>query len=495
MDTKTLAPCTMVIFGGTGDLTHRKLVPALYNLIRDGLLPEHFAVVCVGRKHKSKEEYLSELLCSTSRHSRFQVNTQTWKTLSDKIYYYRLEFSDSAGYKNLKGFLEDLDKNCGTLGNRLYYLAVSPEYFETITLNLKYNQMAESPGSWHRLVIEKPFGKSLETARYLNSIITDVFSEENIYRIDHYLGKEMLQNLLVFRFGNAMFENIWNSRYIDNIQITFSETVGVENRGGYYDSSGALRDMLQNHMLQLLSLVAMEPPASLETEAIRDEKVKLLRTLESMTPATICSNTVRGQFGEGSVNGEAVPGYRQENGVSLDSATESFAAVRLFIKNFRWGSMPFYLRTGKRLPEKCSQIVIEFKSLPDILYFKAYKGLMPNLLVIRIQPREGISFYFNAKKPGALNEITNVNMDFCQNCHFKGSSPEAYERLLSDALRKDATLFTRWDEIESSWRFIDSIANVWQNDKPDFPNYTPGTWGPQAAYELLARDGRKWWEI
>lgn len=495
MDNKIESPCIMTIFGGTGDLAHRKLIPALHNLAHEGFLPEEFAVVGIGRKAMSHVEYRNELLASVEKFSQYRTKSKIWEMFSNRIYYYSLDFNDSAAYAGLKNYLENIDEAVGTKGNRLYYLSVAPIYFETITLNLQKNVMAENKGSWQRVVIEKPFGRNLETAVYLNHIISDVFPVENIFRIDHYLGKEMLQNLLVIRFGNAMFESIWNSRYIDNIQITSSETVGVENRAEYYESSGALKDMLQNHMLQLLALVAMEPPASLDAKSIRNEKVKFLQSLAKMGPEIVKSNVIRGQYGDEAPEHSKVLGYRNENGINPSSNTETYVAMRLFAGNFRWGGMPFYLRTGKRMPEKATHIILEFKSMPEILYFKEYKGMQPNLLEIRIQPKEGISFSFNAKKPGTGNEITNVKMDFCQNCLYENNSPESYERLIADALRNDQTLFTSWEEIEASWSYVDAIANAWKNEKPDFPNYTPGTWGPHAADELLAKNGHHWWNI
>ncbi|MHB1394796.1 MAG: glucose-6-phosphate dehydrogenase [Clostridia bacterium] len=485
----------MVIFGGTGDLTHRKLIPALYNLAYKGLLPEEFAIVGIGRKTLNHIEYRNVLMSSVEKYSRYKIKPKIREVFVSKIYYYQMEFTNSASYEGLKTYLENIDDTMSTKGNRLYYLSVAPSFFETITINLQKHNMAENSGSWQRLVIEKPFGQNLETAKYLNSVISDVFPPESVFRIDHYLGKEMLQNLLVIRFGNAMFESIWNSRYIDNIQITSNETVGIENRAEYYDSAGALRDMLQNHMLQLLALVAMEAPAGIDAKSIKDEKVKFLRTLGKMNLDAIRSNVLRGQYSDGLLNGQPIAGYRNENGIDSSSNTETFIAMRLFAGNFRWGTMPFYLRTGKRMPEKTTNIVIEFKSLPEILYFKEYKGMQPNLLEIRIQPKEGISFSFNAKKPGTMNEITNVKMDFCQNCIYETNSPEAYERLIADTLRNDQTLFTSWDEIEASWGFVDNIAKEWQTEQPNFPNYHPGTWGPVEADELLAKNNHKWWNI
>ncbi|MDN5315892.1 MAG: glucose-6-phosphate 1-dehydrogenase [Thermoanaerobacterium sp.] len=475
----------MVIFGGTGDLTHRKLMPALYNLLYEKNLPENFCVVSVGRRDKTDDVYRNEVYESIRKYSRIKLDENLWKILRNKIYYQKFDFHDDDGYTRLKGFLNELDGNYKTDGNRIFYLAVAPEYFELIVEKLYEHGMVENSKSWQRVMIEKPFGKDFNSAKYLNKKITDVFSEKNTYRIDHYLGKEMLQNIMVIRFANVFFEPVWNNKYIDNVQISSSETVGIENRGGYYEKAGALRDMIQNHMLQLLTLTAMEPPVDLTTDSIHDEKVKVLKSLQELTPELVLKNAVRGQY----------EGYRNEDRVSPDSDTETFAALKVFVDNFRWAGVPFYIRTGKKLPVKSTEIIIQFKPLPGILYFKEYGGLMPNLLVIKIQPEEGVFLQFNAKKPGTLNKLIPVKMDFCQNCQVGMNSPEAYERLIYDALRGDSTLFTRWDEVEYSWKYVDKIADVWRNQKPDFPNYKPGTWGPMDADNLLLKDNFKWWNI
>ncbi|MFV9509951.1 glucose-6-phosphate dehydrogenase [Tepidibacillus sp. LV47] len=485
-----------VIFGGTGDLTYRKLIPALYNLHHENQLPEHFAVVSIGRRDKTSEQYRNELVDSVKQFSRFPFIEEVWKTLGERLYYEQFDFSQDVGYYHLKEFLQQLDQKYQTNGNRIYYLAVAPEYFGFIAEKLKIHGLVENQRSWQRVVIEKPFGRDLLSARELNQQMIQVFTEENTYRIDHYLGKEMLQNIMVIRFANALFEPIWNHRYIDHIQISSSETVGVENRGGYYEKAGALRDMIQNHMLQLLTLTAMEPPINLKTESIRDEKVKVLRSIEEFTKETAIKNTVRGQYGPGMIKGKKVPGYREEERVSPTSTTETFAALKLHINNFRWSGVPFYIRTGKRMPAKSTEVIVQFKQLEHTLYFKEYKdNLMPNLLVIRIQPLEGIYLQFNAKQPGTKNHIVPVKMDFCQNCQVGTNSPEAYERLIYDVMRGDSTLFTRWDEVEYSWKLVDTIAEVWQNQPIDFPNYPSGTWGPKEADELLHRDRRRWWNV
>ncbi|WP_347490717.1 glucose-6-phosphate dehydrogenase [Desulfoscipio sp. XC116] len=487
--------CILVIFGGTGDLTHRKLMPALYNLQCSQKLPGQFAVVAVGRRDKSHEDYRYEVYASIKNFSRFDIREQSWDKLHRRIYYRQFNFTDPGGYIGLADFLRQLDEQYQTRGNRIFYLAVAPEYFSVIVEKLQACGLAHHGKSWQRVMIEKPFGRDLSSARRLNQKITEVFKEKDIFRIDHYLGKEMLQNIMVIRFANMFFEPVWNNQFIDNIQITSCEKVGVENRGGYYEQSGALRDMVQNHMLQLLSLTAMEPPAGLDTEAIRNEKVKVLSSLQRFTPELVHKNVIRGQYGPGIAKGETVPGYRQEKLVAPDSNTETFMALKVHVENFRWAGVPFYIRTGKRMPFKSTQIIVQFKPLPKVLYARRDEQLHPNLLVIKIQPQEGIFFQINAKKPGTQTNIVPVQMDFCQNCLNDLNSPEAYERLLFEALRGDSTLFTRWDEVEHSWQFVDNIAATWQQHLPAFPNYPAGDRGPQEADKLVARNGREWLHI
>ncbi|MBI6875291.1 glucose-6-phosphate dehydrogenase [Clostridium aciditolerans] len=487
--------CIIVIFGGTGDLTHRKLMPALYNLAYQQMLPEDFAVVSIGRRILTDEEYRNQVKQSVEKYSRFPMEEEIWKGIESRIYYLEFDFQDNHGYIRLNNVLKNLDEKYKTNGNRIYYLAVSPEHFEPIVDKLKLYGMNAKENSHRRIVIEKPFGRDLQSAAYLNEKITLAFSEENIYRIDHYLGKEMIQNIMVIRFANVVYESLWNSKYIDNIQISSSEIVGVENRGGYYESSGALKDMVQNHMFQLLSLIAMEPPASLNTENIRDEKVKVLQSIESVTPEYIKENMVRGQYGKGIIGNNEVLAYREEEKVAIDSDVETFAAMKLHIQNYRWAGVPFYIRTGKRLANKSTEIVVQFKSLDKVLYFKEFDYLEPNLLGIKIQPCEGVYFQMNGKKPGVENEIIPIQMDFCQNCNLENNSPEAYERLIFDVMKGDSTLFTRWDEVEYSWRFVDAISKVWKNIQSDLPIYNSGTWGPDEADDLLKKDGRNWWNI
>ncbi|CAA7600548.1 glucose-6-phosphate dehydrogenase [Acididesulfobacillus acetoxydans] len=487
----------LVIFGGTGDLTSRKLIPALHNLKAKDSLPQHFAVIGVGRRQLSDQEFRKNLYPALRQAVGENLRADTWAELQERIFYRRFDFQDERGYRVLREFLEQTDAAYQTGGNRIYYLAVAPEYFGVIVEKLYANGLVRnrSGQGWQRVVIEKPFGRDLATARVLNRKITAVFSEKNTFRIDHYLGKEMIQNIMVLRFANPLFEAVWNNKYVDNVQISATETVGVENRAGYYEQAGALRDMLQNHLLQLLTLTGMEPPVSLTTEAVRDEKVKVLRSLRALAPERVAGDVVRGQYGPGRIEGGQVAAYREEKGISPSSDTETFLALKVEIDNFRWAGVPFYIRTGKRLRAKSTDVIVQFKALPPILYVKEHGELEPNILIIRIQPKEGVYFQFNAKKPGMDPSISPVKMDFCQNCDFENNSPEAYEKLLLDVMRGDPTLFTRWDEVEYSWKFVDQIAQTWGEDQrisSPVP-YPAGTWGPAAAGELLARDGRAWW--
>ena len=485
----------MVIFGGTGDLTHRKLMPALYNLVYNSLLPENFAVVSVGRKEKTQEQYQNEVHESLKKFSRNGINDQNWGRLKSLTYYFRFDFTQPEGYGELKKYLDALDERLDTGGNRVYYLAVAPEYFETIVHSLQVSKLAGGGCSWCRLVIEKPFGKDLSTARKLNEKLLEVFPEKNIFRIDHYLGKEMIQNIMVLRFCNFVFESLWSNKYIDNIQITLAEKNGVGTRGGYYEHSGAMRDMVQNHVIQILALIAMEPPVNLNTDSIRTEKLKVIQALESMTPGLLRDNVVFGQYGKGIIDGEPVPGYRSEEKVTPDSNTETFVALKLFINSFRWAGTPFYVRTGKRLGANSTEIVVQFKKMPHILYFGGNRYQEPNLLVIRIQPNMGVFFQFNTKDLSAHDEIITTKMDNSKLSPTQGNTPEAYERLIHDILRGDATLFTRWDAVEASWIFADKIIEYGGKRTFNFPNYDAGSMGPVKAFELLARDGREWWNI
>lgn len=496
MDLKIDLSCVMIIFGGTGDLTHRKLLPAIYNLTHSGKLPENFAIVSIGRKDIDSETYRQEAYNSIIKFSRFKkIDENLWSEIAKRLYYKKLEFHDSAGYDELNNFLKGLDKTYNTKGNRIYYLAVAPEYFDTITEELNDHNLVKNDNSWQRLIIEKPFGRDLISARRLNDRISKVFGENSTYRIDHYLGKEMIQNLMVLRFANSIFEPLWNNRYIDNIQISSGETVGVENRGGYYDEAGALKDMVQNHMLQLLTLTALEPPMNLNSSSIRDEKVKILRSLEEITPEKIKTDIIRAQYGEGYHGRSKLKSYISENKVSTFSNTETFVALKLYVENFRWAGVPFYIRTGKRLSTKSTEIIVQFKSIPKVLYSKEHQNLNPNILVIKVQPTEGIYFKFNTKMPGTENNIIPVQMDFCQSCQFESNTPEAYERLLLEVMNGDNTLFTSWNEVEYSWKFVDSIASMWKNENSSLPIYESGSFGPKEADALLARDNRHWWNL
>ena len=480
----------LVLFGGTGDLAKRKLVPAIYNLLIDDLLPHNFFVVAVGRREKTTEEFVDELKEAIEEFSRNKLEEEKWNRIAKCIYYYKLDFTKGEGYKELDNNLKMIEDTHSTMGNRIFYLAVSPEAFGTIVENLEKFGLTNNEKGYKRVVIEKPFGKDLESAKRLNNQISKVFNEDSIYRIDHYLGKEMLQNIMVIRFANAAFEPIWNSQHIDHVQITSSETLGVDGRGGYYEKAGALKDMVQNHMLQFLSLIAMEPPEKIDTESIRDEKVKVLKSLGIYNKDEVYKNVVRGQYDTSEDNKTIA--YRDEARTDSNSNTETYVALKININNERWMGVPFYIRTGKRMKKKGVQAVIQFKAKYKSNYYELSQGFNSNQLIISIQPKEGINFRFNAKKPGEGNDIIPVNMDFCQNCMIGYNSQEAYERLLLDVMKGDKTLFTRWDEVENSWRFIDSVNNAWKDKNTDFPNYDANTFGPKAADELLQRDDREW---
>ena len=488
-------PCALVIFGATGDLAHRKLIPALYNLAAAGELPPAVTVIGFARRPKKDDEFHNELAETTKQFSRQPVRDEIWKTFAQSLFYHQSEFEDQEGYQSLAKRLEQVDKDRGTRGNRLFYFAAAPEQFEPILKNLKAAGLNKpKEGSWARVIIEKPFGRDLTSARELNRVVRDAFSEDQTYRIDHFLGKETAQNILVLRFANAIFEPIWNARYIDHLQITAAETLGVQARGGYYETAGALRDMVQNHMLQLLCLVAMEPPTDLGADSIRDEKVKVVRSLRRYAPQQVGKYVVRAQYTAGAVGGKPVVGYREEEKVNPNSETETYVALRMLVDNWRWSDVPIYVRVGKRLPKSATEISVHFKRAPMVLFNRDSTALDQNVLVIRIQPDEGISLRMMAKIPGTSLRIEPVKMDFHYGTSFGKASPEAYERLLLDAMSGDPTLFARRDEVEEAWAFIDPIEHAWSQEEnaPALCFYPAGSWGPEEADELLARDDRTW---
>ncbi len=488
--------CLFVIFGGTGDLTKRKIIPALFSLMQEEKLLDNFTIVSIGRREKTDDEYRNEMYDSCVKFSRLKVTQEKWDEFSKRLFYKNFDFTSKCdGYKDLDTFIENLESRNSTGGKRLFYLAVAPEFFEGIIRNLKTNGLLDKKFGWQRIMIEKPFGSSLETARILNHNISKLIEEKDIFRIDHYLGKEMIQNILAIRFGNSLFEPLLNGNYIDNIQIISTEMLGVENRGGYYENAGILKDMLQNHLLQMLTIIAMEPPVNLQPESIRDEKVKVLKALRPFTIETITDNVVYGQYGTGKIEGEEVIGYRQEEKVATNSNTFTFIAVKAYIDNFRWGGVPIYFRAGKRLDSKTTEIVIQFKKLPGINYYKDFQKVGSNLLVLKIQPDEGFFFQINAKKPGSDFIMETVKLNYCQSCKYLKDSPEAYERLIIEAIRNNSSLFTRWDELEYSWQFIESIEKALKQSSTQLPNYSAGTYGPEEAINLIEKDGRKWWDI
>lgn len=501
-------PVTVVIFGASGDLSKRKLIPALYQLQAAGYLPDRYAVVGFSRTPMSDEVYRESMRTALQEQLPNEGHTVTADNqLIQALHYHPGSNDDLAAFASLKERLEQLERERGLPENRLFYLSVAPEFFTIIIQNLCAAGLicGRQEKTWSRVIIEKPFGRDLTSARQLNTDVTTLLDESQIYRIDHYLGKETVQNILSFRFGNSIFEPLFNQKYVDNVQITVAETLGMEGRrGAYYETSGAMRDLVQNHMLQLLCLIAMEPPAALEAQAIRDEKVKVLRALLPLSRKEVAASTVRGQYGVGELNGTIVKGYRQEEGVNPKSVTETYIAMRLKIDNWRWAGVPFFLRTGKRLHKRVSEIAVEFKHPPLHLFgqgenhFEESGSTRPksNVLVMRIQPDEGINLSFACKQPGMRVHLEDVHMDFFYGKAFQQRSPEAYERLLLDALRGDASLFTRSDEVEYAWRFISSIHDGWANlPPPVFPNYYPFTDGPDDAQRLFEGTQAQWRSI
>jgi glucose-6-phosphate 1-dehydrogenase len=488
-------PCTVVIFGASGDLTKRKLIPAFYNLAHDNLLPDELAIVAFARRENDTTAYRAKMREDVAGYLGADFDPKVWSWLEERIYYQRGDLATAADFATLQKALDELDKRHKTRGNILFYLATSPDYFAPVVQNLAgCGLTTEADGHWRRVIVEKPFGHDLTSARELNRDLRKALDERQIYRIDHYLGKETVQNLLVFRFANGIFEPIWNRRYVDHVQITVSETLGVEGRGGYYEGSGALRDMVPNHIFQLITLTAMEPPISFDADAVRDEQTKVLRAVSPMTPEQVLHNTVRGQYGAGTVDGREIPGYRTEKNVDPQSNTETFVAMKLEIDNWRWKGVPFYLRVGKALPKRVSEITVQFRRPPFSLFRDTpVEDLEPNQLVINIQPDEGISLFFGAKVPGATMTLGSVGMRFKYADHFGREPATGYERLLYDANLGDQTLFQRADMVEHGWAVVAPLLDVWHAlHARDFPNYAAGTWGPTAARELMSRDGRSW---
>lgn len=490
---RTSEPCAVVIFGASGDLTRRKLVPALYRLARQRLVPAEFAVIGTARHEMTDEEFRSKMREALNEFSDEEVDEAAWNSFAAGLFYLPGEFDDDETYKRIKSKLNDVDQTHHTQNNRLFYLATAPEFFDHIARQLGANGLASTEAAgWTRIIVEKPFGHDLASAQALNAELAHVFNENQIFRIDHYLGKETVQNLLVFRFGNSIFEPLWNHQYIDHVQVTNAEAIGVEGRGSYYEKAGAVRDMIQNHVFQILALIAMEPPTSLDANSVRDEKIRAMRTVRAIPFDRVDEFAVRGQYGPGTVLGDTVAGYREEPGVDPQSSTETFAALRLQFANWRWADVPFYLRSGKRFPKRVTEIAIQFKNVPHQLFTESDAPLEPNVLVIRIQPNEGITLRFGAKLPGQAMRIRWVNMDFRYGSSFGTKPPEAYERLLLDCMLGDSTLYARRDMVERGWEIVTPLLEAWKKPAPDFPNYAAGSWGPGAAFELIERDGRKW---
>jgi glucose-6-phosphate 1-dehydrogenase len=491
-------PASFVLFGGTGDLAHRKVIPALAQLWRTNLLPHEFMIVAVGRRPYDDDEFRAEMRASLGRFGRVALEPAVLAEFLERIVYHQADFADDDAFDRLAARLDGLDREHGTHGNRLYYLATQPTAFPVVIGQLGRCGLDHEVhgGGWRRIVIEKPFGRDSDTARRLNREVGRVFRESQIYRIDHYLGKETVRNLLVFRFANGIFEPIWNRRYVDHVQITVAESVGCEGRGAFYEETGASRDFLQNHLMQLLALVAMEPPASFSADALRDEKVKIFRAIAPKSPRQMARDIVRGQYGRGWVAANEVPGYREEGDVHPESETETFIAALFEVDDWRWSGVPFYLRVGKRLPKRATEIAVRFREVPYRLFREESVDPEPNLLAIRIQPDEGILLRFGAKVPGLRLDVRAVNMDFTYGSSFSEDPPEAYETLILDALLGDASLFTRADEVEEAWRVVTPIIDAWSESRPpEFPNYAAGTWGPPQADELIESTGRRWRRI
>jgi glucose-6-phosphate 1-dehydrogenase len=494
-----LLPCSVVLFGASGDLTKRKLIPALLSLWQKQLLAPGFSVIGNARTEMSHDEFREAMKNAVREFApETEFNDSAWQSFASGLFYVPGATQDDATFTNLRDLLEKLDRERHTEGNRIYYLSTPPSLYDSIIDQIGHFKMAKPPQGFSRIVIEKPFGRDLTSAHELNKRLEALFDEEQIYRVDHFLGKDTVQNIVMFRFSNGIFEPIWNRRYVDHVQITAAESIGVGSRAGYYEEAGALRDMIQNHMLQLLALVAMDPPVSLGAKDVRDEKVRVMRAVRQLEVDEVKDFTVRGQYGPGVVEGHQVPGYRQEKGVDPNSATETYAAVKFFVDNWRWADVPFYVRSGKRLPKREAEIAIQFRKAPHLLFGRsAADQIEPNQLVLRIQPDEGITLRFNSKVPDPRGlpetRIREVNMDFLYGSAFATNFPEAYERILRDAMLGDQTLFARRDMVEIGWTLVDPILKAWAGERPKgFPNYESGSWGPEAADLLLENDGRQW---
>jgi len=491
---RAAGPCAMVLFGASGDLTKRKLMPALFNLVKASLLPKNFVILGVAVDQLEQEQFRNEVTSFLPPEDR---GTEAWQWFQEKLHYHRGDFDDPATFVAVGSRLSEIDEYHKTEGNYLFYLATSPKFFAAIVEKLgSVGLSRQENGCWRRVIIEKPFGTDYDSARVLNQQIKAVLNENQIYRIDHYLGKETVQNILVFRFDNSIFEPIWNRRYIDHVQITNAETVGVEQRGGYFDTAGTLRDMVPNHMMQLLSLVAMESPVSFQADAVRDEQAKVLHAMQPLASEEVLTSSVRGQYGDGFVADQRVAAYRNEPGVSPESRTETFVALKLNIDNWRWVGVPFYLRTGKRLAKRHTEITIQFRKTPFVLFRNAPGHKHTNQLVLQIQPAEGISLSFGAKIPGPILRVGSVDMSFEYSKYFGAAAYTGYEVLLYDCMIGDATLFQRADMVEAGWSVVDPVLDVWKALPPRrFPNYAAGSWGPKESDELLQRDGREWRKI
>jgi glucose-6-phosphate 1-dehydrogenase len=492
-------PCTIVFFGAAGDLVKRMLMPAMWNLRLEDILPTNYAIVGFSRAPYSNDEFRVQMKDAIDQFSRSgSAKDPLWSDFAQRLTYVRGDFSDNRAFKKLRAQLDENDQKLGTRANRLYYLSTPPSVFATIVQQLSDVGLGpkDQAQGWSRIIIEKPFGSDLDSARALQAEVSKVFDERQVYRIDHYLGKEPVQDIMALRFANVMFEPIWNRRYVDCIQITAAETVGVESRGGYYDHAGALRDMIQNHVINLMALVAMEPPISPSADHIRDEKFKVLSAVRPIATDDVAKATVRGQYGAGTIDGKPVPSYRQEPNVDPNSNTETYAGAKFLIDNWRWADVPFYLRSGKRLARKYSEIAVAFRQIPHRIFGEMGERLENNTLVMKIQPEEGVSLRFNAKVPGPKMHIRAVTMDFNYGTGFGVASAPAYERLIGDAMRGDATLFTRWDAVERAWEIIMPVLDRWTSTRAeDFPNYAAGTQGPSNSDALLAADGREWRKI